>query len=712
MHRKQIPYMMILSRCLWGILLVPACALGQALVYPETKKLPVTETYFGTEVADPYRWLEDDYATETKNWVAEQNRLTFSYLDLIPYRQKLKTRITELYNYPRMSAPYRAGEYYFYSRNDGLQPQSVYYYQKGLEGTPQVFIDPNQMDEQGTTSVLLEGFSKDRRFVAYSVSESGSDWRRIYVKEVASGKLLEDELKWIKFTAAAWYKDGFFYSGYQQPEKGQELSGQNRFHRLYYHRLGTPQSEDMVVWDNRDHPLRYVWAEVTEDERYLIVYLSEGTDGTEVWYMDLRNKHGGFRRLFEGFQYNYNVLDNEGDQFLVHTNFGAERYRVVRVDPGKSPLQLVDIIPEGRDLLQSVAVAGGKLLATYLKDASSRVVQYSRSGILERELKLPAIGTVSGFVGEPDDTVLFYSLTSFTTPSTIYRYSLKTGSSTVFKKPEVVFNPDDYVTKQVFYRSKDGTQVPMFIVHKKGLRRDGKNPTLLYGYGGFNIAITPSFSPSRMALLEQGVVYAVANLRGGSEYGEQWHRAGMLLNKQKVFDDFIAAAEYLINEKYTSPSLLAIHGRSNGGLLVGAVANQRPDLFQVALPGVGVMDMLRFHKFTVGWGWVVEYGSSEDSVHFSNLYSYSPYHNIKPGMCYPATLVTTADHDDRVVPAHSFKYIARLQEAQGCDRPVLIRVDIRAGHGGGRPVAKVIEEDTDIYAFMLWNMGLKRLPIR
>ncbi len=712
MHRKQIPYTMILSRCSWGILLVPACALGQALVYPETKKLPVTETYFGTEVADSYRWLEDDYASETKNWVGEQNRLTFSYLEQIPYRQKLKTRITELYNYPRMSAPYRAGEYYFYSRNDGLQPQSVYYYQKGLDGTPQVFIDPNRMDEQGTTSVLLEGFSKDRRFVAYSVSESGSDWRRMYVREVAAGKTLEDELKWIKFTAAAWYKDGFFYSGYQQPEKGQELSGQNRYHRLYYHRLGTPQSEDMVVWDNRDHPLRYVWAEVTEDERYLIVYLSEGTDGTEVWFMDLRNKHAGFRRLFEGFQYNYSVLDNEGDQFLVHTNFGAERYRVVRVDPGKNPHLLVDIIPEGSDLLQSVSVAGGKLLATYLKDATSRIVQYSRSGILERDVKLPAIGTVSGFVGEPDDTILFYSLTSFTTPSTIYRYSLKTGSSTVFKKPEVVFNLDDYVTKQVFYRSKDGTQVPMFIVHRKGLRRDGKNPTLLYGYGGFNIAITPSFSPSRMALLEQGVVYAVANLRGGSEYGEEWHRAGMLLNKQKVFDDFIAAAEYLINEKYTSSSLLAIHGRSNGGLLVGAVANQRPDLFQVALPGVGVMDMLRFHKFTVGWGWVVEYGSSEDSVHFSNLYSYSPYHNIRPGTCYPATLVTTADHDDRVVPAHSFKYIARLQEAQACNRPVLIRVDVRAGHGGGRPVAKVIEEDTDIYAFMLWNMGIKKLPLR
>ncbi|MCS6916079.1 MAG: prolyl oligopeptidase family serine peptidase [Chitinophagales bacterium] len=697
---------LVVACCL--LLNASLAALAQKITYPQTRKTDVTDVYFGTPVADPYRWLEDDHAEETKAWVQEQNKVTFGYLEQIPYRDKIRQRITELYNYPRMSVPFRAGSYYFFSRNDGLQPQSVYYIQKGLSGTPEVFIDPNKMNEKGTSAVSLSGFSKDRRFVCYNVSESGSDWQTMYVKEVATGKVLQDELKWIKFSGASWYRDGFFYSGYQQPEKGQELKGQNRFHRVYYHKLGTPQSEDMVVWEDRERPLRYVQAQVTEDERYLIIYISEGTDGTEVWYMDLRNKHAGFRRVFEGFAYNYEVIDNEGDDLLVHTNFGAKNYRLIRLHPQQPQTTLKEVIAERPELLQGVQATGGRLFATYLKDATSQVVQFARDGRQERVIALPSLGTVSGFAGEKDDTLVFYSLTSFTTPSTLYQYSIRTGQSKLYRQPEVRFNPDQYETKQIFYSSKDGTRVPMFIVYKKGLKRNGRNPTLLYGYGGFNIALTPSFSPTRMALLEQGAVFALANLRGGSEYGEAWHEAGMLLKKQNVFDDFIAAAEYLIRERYTSRDYLAIIGRSNGGLLVGAVINQRPDLFQVAFPGVGVMDMLRFHKFTVGWGWVVEYGSSDDSVHFRNLYSYSPLHNLKKGVCYPATLITTADHDDRVVPAHSFKYAATLQEVQACQRPVLIRIDVQAGHGGGRPVSKVIEEDTDIYAFMFWNMGIRQ----
>ncbi|MCS6990689.1 MAG: prolyl oligopeptidase family serine peptidase [Chitinophagales bacterium] len=682
--------------------------MAQELNYPQTRKTDVVDYYFGTAVPDPYRWLEDDHASETKAWVQEQNRVTFAYLSKIPYRDRIRQRITELYNYPRMSVPFRAGKYYFYTRNDGLQPQSVYFIQQGLDGEPKVFIDPNAMNPQGTTAVSLSGFSKDRRYVCYNVSESGSDWQTMYVKEVASGTVLSDELRWIKFSGAAWYRNGFFYSGYQRPPKDQELKGQNRFQRIYYHKLGTPQSEDMVVWEDRERPLRYVQAQVTDDERYLVIYISEGTDGIELWYMDLRNKHAGFRRIFEGFQYNYEVIDNEGDELLVLTNHGAKNYRVIALHPERPQETIRDVIAERSELLQSVQATGGKLFATYLKDASSQVIQFARSGEQERVISLPLLGTVSGFVGEKDDTVVFYSLTSFTTPATIYQYNIRTGESKLYRRPEVKFNPDQYVTQQVFYTSKDGTRVPMFLVYKKGLKKNGRNPTLLYGYGGFNIALTPSFSPSRMALLEQGAVFAMANLRGGSEYGEAWHEAGMLLKKQNVFDDFIAAAEYLIRERYTSSAYLAIMGRSNGGLLVGAVMNQRPDLFAVAFPGVGVMDMLRFHKFTVGWGWVVEYGSSEDSIHFRNLYSYSPLHNLRKGVCYPATLVTTADHDDRVVPAHSFKYIATLQEVQSCNRPVLIRIDVQAGHGGGRPVQKVIDEDADIYAFMFWNMGIRQ----
>lgn len=683
---------------------------AEKLQYPQTKKGDVVDSYFGTQVADSYRWLEDDNSEETKAWVQEQNKVTFGYLSKIPYRDAIRQRITELYNFPRTSPPYRAGDYYFFSKNDGLQPQSVTYYQKGLNSTPQVFMDPNAMNPAGTTSVNLIGFSNDRKYVAYTVAESGSDWQTIYVKEVAANKQLPDKLEWTKFSGAAWYKDGFFYSGYATPDKGKELTAKSQSQKVYYHKLGEPQSNDMVVWEDREHPLRYVGAQTTEDEHFLIINISAGTDGTEVWYMDLRNKHAGFKRVFEGFKFNYSVLDNEGENFIVFHNDGSKNYQVDLVDP-KNPERKnwKPIIAEKPELLQNVNSVAGKLLAIYLKDATSRVYQHDRKGNLEREIQLPALGTVAGFFGEKDDKVLFYSMTSFTSPATIYKYDVAGGKSEVFRKPDVKFNPDDYVTKQVFYSSKDGTKIPMFIVYKKGTKMNGRNPTLLYGYGGFNVSLTPGFSASRMVLLENGGIYAMANLRGGSEYGEKWHEAGELLNKQNVFDDFIAAAEYLIDQKYTSRDYLAIIGRSNGGLLVGACENQRPDLFKVCFPGVGVMDMLRYHKFTVGWGWAVEYGSSDSAQYFPYLYGYSPLHNIKPGTKYPATLITTADHDDRVVPAHSFKYAAALQAAQSGEAPILIRIDVKAGHGGGRPVAKVIEEDADIYSFMFWNMGIKQL---
>ncbi|MBK6483616.1 MAG: S9 family peptidase [Chitinophagaceae bacterium] len=680
------------------------------LKYPDTRKTDQSDNYFGTNVSDPYRWLEDDNAPATTEWVKEQNKVTFDYLAKIPYREQIRARITEIYNYPRTSAPYRAGEYYFYSKNDGLQPQSVYFYQKGLTGEPVTFLDPNALNAAGTTSVNFSGFSNDRKYLAYSVSEAGSDWQTIYVMEVATKKKLADKLEWTKFSGAAWYKDGFFYSRYDAPEKGEELSQANKFQKVYYHKLGDPQSNDQLIYSDKDHPLRYMSAQTTEDEKFLIINIAEGTDGTELWYMDLRNREAGFKLLFEGFKYNYNVLDNEGENLLVMTNFEAKNYKVVSVDP-KNPAtsNWKPMIPEKKMLLQNVMTAGGKVFAQYLQDATARVYQFDRTGKMEHEAKMPGYGTVAGFSGEKDDKVLFYSFTSFTSPATIYKYDIATGKSEVYKKPEVKFNPDLYETKQVFYPSKDGTKVPMFIIHKKGVKLDGSNPTMLYGYGGFNISLTPSFSASRIALLENGGIYAVANLRGGSEYGEEWHEAGMLLKKQNVFDDFIAAAEYLIKEKYTSSEKLAIIGRSNGGLLVGACQTQRPDLFKVCFPGVGVMDMLRYHTFTVGWGWAVEYGASTDSVNFRNLYKYSPLHNLKAGTRYPATLITTADHDDRVVPAHSFKYAAAIQAAQAGDAPVLIRIDVNAGHGGGRPVAKVIEEDTDIYSFMFWNMGIKSL---
>jgi prolyl oligopeptidase len=692
--------------CSWA---QPNMVEAQKIKYPETKKVQQTDTYFGVQIQDDYRWLENDTAKDVKQWVEAQNKVTFGYLEKIPFRQKIKDRLTELANYPRYGAPWRVGEYFIFSKNDGLQNQSVYYIQKGLTGEPKTFLDPNKLSTDGTVAASLMGYSKDKKYIAYSVSKSGSDWQEIRVKEVATGQDLADKTEWVKFSGATWFGNGFYYSRYDKPADGKEFSAKNEYHKVYYHILGTSQDKDILVYEDKEHPLRYHSASITDDDRFLILYASEGTDGSEIKVMDLQSSDKNFKTVFEGFKYNYSIMDNIGEQLLVYTNDGAPNYRLVSVNvknPAKNTWK--DVIAEKKELLEGVNTAGGKLFANYLKDVTTRIYQYDKQGTLEREVTLPALGTAGGFGGEKEDTFVFYSFTSFTYPSVTYKYDIATGKSEIFRKAEVKFNPDDFETKQVFYPSKDGTKIPMFLVYKKGLKLDGSAPTYLYGYGGFNINLTPSFSTFRLPLLENGGIYAMANLRGGGEYGEEWHDAGKLLKKQNVFDDFIAAAEYLIKEKYTSKERIAIAGGSNGGLLVGACMTQRPELFKVAFPAVGVLDMLRYHKFTIGWGWVVEYGSSErDEAEFKNLLAYSPLHTLKKGTSYPATMVTTADHDDRVVPAHSFKFAARLQECHAGKNPVLIRIETKAGHGAGKSISKSIEEYADIWAFMLYNMGVK-----
>ena len=676
------------------------------LSYPETKKGDVVDDYFGTKVPDPYRWFEDINSEDVKSWVEAQNKVTFSYLEEIPFREQIRKRLTELYDYPKYSSPVRVGESYFFYKNEGLQNQSVIYVQKGLDGEPEVFIDPNQLSPDGTIRISLIGFSKDDRYAAYSRSEAGSDWQEIRIMEIATKKELEDRIQWVKFSGAAWHKDGFFYSGYDEPESGEKLKEQNKFQKIFYHKLGDPQEKDQLIYEDKEHPLRYVSAGVTEDSKYLILVVSEGTSGNELYYRELGEEKADFNPLITGFGHDSYVIDNLEKSFLVYTNIDAPNYRVVKIDPDALEKEKwVDVIPEKSEVLNNANTAGGYLFCRYLKDAHTQVFQHDLEGNLVREIELPALGTASGFGGKKEQKDLFYVFTSFTYPPTIYKYQIDEGTSQVFRKTEVPFNPEDYETQQIFYTSKDGTQVPMFLVHKKGIQKGGKNPVLLYGYGGFNISLTPSFSSTRILLLENGFIFAQANLRGGGEYGEKWHEAGMLLNKQNVFDDFISAAEFLIDEKYTAKDKLAIAGASNGGLLVGAAITQRPDLFAVALPAVGVMDMLRYHKFTVGWGWAVEYGSSDEEKHFENLYSYSPYHNLEQGVCYPATLVTTADHDDRVVPAHSFKFTAALQEKHGCENPVLIRIETRSGHGSSS-TTKMIDELTDEYAFLFYNLGV------
>lgn len=679
-----------------------------AYTYPATDKEDVSNEYFGVNVPDPYRWLEDDNSESTKSWVRKQNDVTFSYLDEISFRDNIAKRLEEIWNYEKYSTPFKENGKYYFFKNDGLQNQSVLYVQDNLNGEPRMVLDPNKFSEDGSSSLGSYSFSNDGRYMAYGVSEGGSDWRTVYVRDLKTGKDLDDELKWIKFSGMSWKDDGFFYSRYNEPEEGGELSAKNDFHQVYYHKVGTAQTDDQLVFLDRDNPERNFYVNTTEDERFLSLAASESTSGNALYFRDLKKKDQDFTPVVEGFDSDFWVIDNFGDKLLVMTNDEAPNMRVLLIDtkrPGRESWQ--ELIPESKEKLRSIDLVGDKIMATYIKDASSMVKVFSESGRFLNEMELPGIGQISGFSGKRKDSQAFYSFTSFTQPSTKYRYDAKTGKSEIFKASKMDFNSDEYETKQVFYESNDGTKIPMFITHRKGLELNGKNPTLLYGYGGFDISILPSFSIANVILLENGGIYAVANIRGGGEYGKKWHEAGTKLNKQNVFNDFISAAEYLIEENYTSSDLLAIEGRSNGGLLVGACMTQRPDLFKVALPAVGVMDMLRYHKFTIGKFWATDYGTSEESeAQFKNLLSYSPVHNIRPGTAYPATLVTTADHDDRVVPAHSFKFISALQEGHGGENPVLIRVDVDAGHGAGKSTEKRIEERADILSFMFHNFGI------
>ena len=680
--------------------------------YPKTAKVDHTDNYFGNTVADPYRWMEQDTAIAVKKWVQEQNTVTFGYLDQIPYRDKVKQRLTTLLNYPKYTSPFRAGKNWFFYKNDGLQNQSVLYIQRGsLDAKPELFLDPNTLSGDGTTSLQGSAFDKEGKYFAYAISKAGSDWREIYVMDVKSKKLLSDKIEWAKFTGISWFGNGFYYSRYPTPsDTGSKLSTSNAYHKVYYHILGTPQSKDALVWEDKDHPQRLFSIGVTEDERFVMLYCSQrGSNGNALYYRDLK-KRTPFLPIIETYDDDVSVIDAVGDKLLLSTNRNAPNQKVMLFDPAKpKESDWKTVIPEKPEPLVSASAVGGKLILTYMKDVSHLVQVFSLDGKYENDVALDALGTVGGFGGERKDPFTFFTLTSFTYPSTIYRYNIATRTSTLYRKAEIDFDASQYETKQVFYPSKDGTKIPMFIVHKKGLAMDGNNPTLLYGYGGFNISLNPSFSASRLVWLEQGGIFALANLRGGGEYGEQWHQQGMRMKKQNVFDDFAAAAEYLIANKYTSPAKLAIQGGSNGGLLIGATINQRPELFKVALPAVGVMDMLRFHKFTIGWAWVNDYGSSDDSAQFEYLKTYSPIHNIREGVNYPAVLVTTADHDDRVVPAHSFKYISTLQEKYKGPNPVMIRVETSAGHGAGKPTAKIIEETADVYSFTWWNMGVTPL---
>ncbi len=675
------------------------------LQYPVARKGDVVEDYHGVKVADPFRWLEDPDSPETRAWVEAENKVTFGYLESIPARAAIKERLTRLWNYEKFGTPSKQGGRYFYSRNAGLQNQSVLYTADALEAAPRVLIDPNSLSSDGTVALSGLSVSEDGRRIAYGTAAAGSDWVEWRVRDVATGQDRPDVLKWIKFSGADWTKDGegFYYGRFPEPEPGASLKAPNYYQKLYYHRLGTPQADDALVYERPDHKEWQFGSEVSEDGRYLIISVSKGTDHkNRVLYRDLTQPDAKPVELIDNFDAEYSFLGNEGPVFWFKTNLDAPLGKVIAIDTrDPAPAQRITLIPEAAETLQGVSLVGDLFIASYLKDAHAQVKLFDLAGKFVREVALPGLGSAGGFGGKRKDTETFYTFTTFTAPPTIYRYDIKSGESTVFKRPVVDFNPDDYETTQVFYPSKDGTVIPMFLSHKKGLKLDGSNPTYLYAYGGFNISLTPSFSPANLVWMERGGVYAQPSLRGGGEYGEAWHQGGTKLKKQNVFDDFIAAAEWLIEHKVTSTPKLAIGGGSNGGLLVGAAITQRPDLYGAALPAVGVMDMLRFHKFTIGWAWVDDYGSSDHPEQFRALHAYSPFHNIKAGTAYPATMVTTADHDDRVVPAHSFKFAAALQAAQSGDAPTLIRIETKAGHGAGKPTSKIIEEAADRWAFLL-----------
>jgi prolyl oligopeptidase len=692
--------------------LFAAAALAREKVqYPPTRKSDHVDVYHGVSVADPYRWLEDDNSGETKAWVTAQNKVTFAYLNAIPERAALKARLTKLWNYERFSVPTQRGGRYFFTRNDGLQNQGVLYTMPSLDAEPRLLLDPNALSPDGTVALTSTVVSDDGRLLAYGLASAGSDWQEWKVRDVATSKDLDDHVRWVKFSRAQWTKDGkgFFYSRYAEPDEKARLTKENYFHTLYFHRLGTPQSDDVLVYERADHKDWSFYGMVTDDGRYLVIHSGQGTDPkNRVLYKDLSSPDARVTELLMEFDAKYDFAGNEGPVFWFHTDLNAPRGRIIAIDvtnPKRESWK--EIIPQAGQTIENVSVVGEQFIVEYLKDARSVVKLFALGGKPAGEVELPGIGSAGGFSGRRTDTETFYGFTSFTTPGEVYRLDLTTGKSELFRRPKVDFDPSVYETKQVFYASKDGTRVPMFITHKRAVKLDGSNPTLLYAYGGFSASSTPSFSVARAVWLEMGGVLALANLRGGGEYGEEWHQAGMKHRKQNVFDDFIAAAEWLVESRYTSPDKLAIQGGSNGGLLVGACMNQRPELFRAALPAVGVMDMLRFHKFTIGWAWASEYGSADNADDFKTLFAYSPYHNLKSGVKYPSTLVTTADHDDRVVPAHSFKFAARLQECHAGDNPVLIRIETRAGHGAGKPTMKLIGEAADTWAFLVKELGVK-----
>ena len=687
-----------------------------SVTYPDTKKVDTVDTYFGVEVKDPYRWLEDDRSAETAEWVKAENKVTFGYLEKIPFREELKKRLSDLWNYEKVGAPFHEGDYTYFYKNDGLQNQYVIYrYKTGDDpSTAEVFLDPNTFKKDGTISLGETSFSKDGSQLAYSISEGGSDWRKVLVMDTETKELIGDTLIDIKFSGLSWKaEEGFYYSSYDKP-KGSELSALTDQHKVYYHKMGTPQSEDQVIFGaTSEEKHRYIRGGVTEDNRYLIISASVSTSGNKLYIKDLTKPHAKFVTILDNTDTDSYVLENVGSKLYIVTNMNAPNRKIVTVDAeNPTPNNWKDFLPETENVL-SPSTGGGYIFANYMVDAVSKVKQYDYDGKLVREIELPGVGSASGFGAKKEEKELYYSFTNYVMPSSIYKYDIEGGTSELFIKPEIDFNPENYESKQVFYPSKDGTKIPMIITYKKGLKMDGNNPTILYGYGGFNISLTPAFSIANSVWMEQGGVYAVPNLRGGGEYGKEWHNAGVQMKKQNVFDDFIAAAEYLIANNYTSSDYLAIRGGSNGGLLVGATMTQRPELMKVALPAVGVLDMLRYHTFTAGAGWAYDFGTSEDSAEmFEYIKGYSPLHNIKEGVEYPATLITTGDHDDRVVPAHSFKFAAELQAKQTGNNPVLIRIETDAGHGAGTPVSKTIEQYADIFGFTLFNMGYRELPVK
>ena len=681
---------------------------AQGLQYPKTAKDGTIDEYFGTKVADPYRWLENDTSAQTAAWVEAENKVTNTYLQKIPFRGKLLKRLTELANYEKISAPRkRHGKWYFY-KNDGLQNQSVMYVMDKLGGEPRVFLDPNELSSDGTVALKGVYFSNNGKYAAYTISRSGSDWEEIFVIDLKTGQLTEDHIEWAKFTGAAWKGDGFYYSAYDAPTKGKEFSNVNSGHKIYYHKIGTPQSEDMLFYQNAAYPKRFYNVDTNEEETLMYLYEAGAGAGNNIFVRDLRQPESQFIQMTSNMDYQYSPVYDDGKRIWLFTNYGAPKGRIMTADirrPGVDSWE--ELVPEQENVLSGAEVINRQLILTYQKDASDHAYLYGLDGKLRNEVKLPSVGSV-GFTGDEKEPECFYTFTSFTIPGTVYQYDIEKNESKLYTSPKVKFRQDDYTAEQVFFKSKDGTRIPMFLTYKKGMKRNGKNPVFLYGYGGFNVSLGPGFSATRIPFLENGGIYAQVTLRGGGEYGEEWHLAGTKMQKQNVFDDFIGAAEWLISEGYTCKDKLAIVGGSNGGLLVGACMTQRPELFGVAIPQVGVMDMLRYHKFTIGWNWASDYGTSEDSKEmFEYLRGYSPLHNLRPGTAYPATLVTTADHDDRVVPAHSFKFAATLQECHQGNKPVLIRIDTKAGHGGGKPLAKVLEEQADIYGFILYNMGVK-----